>query len=42
MLALDRSSGLLEIARHGAEYECIRADLGFKGWREGVLVSYSP
>ena len=60
MIALDRSSGLLGIARgqrgedgvEGAERvgvevvggveECVRGDLGFEGWREGVLVSRSP
>ena len=46
MLALDRSSGLLDLARHTGEdgsgnkvNECIRADLGFRGWRPGVVVS---
>ena len=38
MLSLDRSSGLLNLARHGSINECIRADLGFQGWRRGVFV----
>ena len=38
MLSLDRSSGLLELARNEGINECIRADLGFRGWRNGVFV----
>ncbi|ORY32170.1 hypothetical protein BCR39DRAFT_524449 [Naematelia encephala] len=47
LIALDRSAGLLDIARrqsgrkgvNGDEalWECVRADLGFKGWRQGVF-----
>ncbi|WVW85209.1 hypothetical protein I302_107247 [Kwoniella bestiolae CBS 10118] len=37
MIALDRSSGLLEIARNENGGECVRADLGFNGWRRGVF-----
>lgn len=58
MIALDRSSGLLGIARGqrgedgvegservgmevvGGVEECVRGDLGFEGWREGVFVSH--
>src|SRR4051795_1806593 len=41
MLALDRSSGLLEIAQKqgSGDQECLRGDLCFQGWREGVFVS---
>ncbi len=41
MIALDRSTGLLEIAQKQAEAdeECVRGDLCFHGWREGVFVS---
>lgn len=48
MIALDRSEGLLSIAKEqqqeggqkvaGGE-ECVRGDLGFEGWRAGVFVS---
>ncbi|WWC71210.1 uncharacterized protein I206_105163 [Kwoniella pini CBS 10737] len=37
MIALDRSSGLLEIARNENGGECVRGDLGFRGWRDGVF-----
>ncbi|WWD19384.1 hypothetical protein CI109_103844 [Kwoniella shandongensis] len=37
MIALDRSSGLLEIARKENGGECVRGDLGFDGWRRGVF-----
>jgi tRNA (uracil-5-)-methyltransferase TRM9 len=41
-IALDRSANLLGIARaqrDGGGYECVRADLGFEGWRDGIFVS---
>lgn len=61
-VALDRSQGLLEIARHAGrdgpkgkgrdggepeqvderEYDCVRGDLGYTGWRQGVFVSCTP
>lgn len=43
LMALDRSSGLLEIAqKQGAgDQECLRGDLCFRGWRDGVFVSIS-
>lgn len=39
LIALDRSSGLLEIAQKQGvgEQECLRGDLCFQGWREGVF-----
>ncbi|WVF67709.1 hypothetical protein IAT40_002468 [Kwoniella sp. CBS 6097] len=37
MIALDRSSGLLSIAKEENDGECVRGDLGFSGWREGVF-----
>ncbi|KAK8854482.1 hypothetical protein IAR55_003220 [Kwoniella newhampshirensis] len=37
MIALDRSGGLLEIARKENGGECVRGDLGFDGWRRGVF-----
>ncbi|OCF41090.1 hypothetical protein I317_05101 [Kwoniella heveanensis CBS 569] len=37
MIALDRSSGLLSIARDENGGECVRGDLGFSGWRRGVF-----
>jgi hypothetical protein len=49
MIALDRSSGLLSVARTqkgeigddviGGVEECVRGDLAFDGWRKGVFVS---
>jgi hypothetical protein len=41
MFSLDRSSALLEIARHSNDTinECIRADLALAGWRKGIFVS---
>ncbi|WVQ79784.1 hypothetical protein IAT38_001884 [Cryptococcus sp. DSM 104549] len=36
MIALDRSAGLLSVAREGGG-ECVRGDLGFAGWRRGVF-----
>jgi tRNA (uracil-5-)-methyltransferase TRM9 len=49
MIALDRSSGLLSVARAqkgevgddvvGGVEECVRGDLAFDGWRKGVFVS---
>jgi hypothetical protein len=59
MIALDRSLGLLSVARAqkgdaaegvgaaegddgdvvGGVEECVRGDLGFEGWRDGVFVS---
>jgi hypothetical protein len=46
MIALDRSSGLLSDAQRqsegeGIKEECVRGDLGFDGWRQGVFVSES-
>jgi tRNA (uracil-5-)-methyltransferase TRM9 len=40
-IALDRSEGLLEIARTQLheKAECLRGDLGFGGWRAGIFVS---
>ncbi|WWC90335.1 uncharacterized protein L201_005268 [Kwoniella dendrophila CBS 6074] len=37
MIALDRSSGLLEIAKNENGGECLRGDLCFQGWRKGVF-----
>ncbi|WVQ95287.1 hypothetical protein IAU59_002382 [Kwoniella sp. CBS 9459] len=37
MIALDRSSGLLSIAKDENRGECVRGDLGFSGWRKGVF-----
>lgn len=44
MVALDRSLGLLEIARteHGLVEECVRGDLCFNAFREGLFVRVSP
>ena len=49
MIALDRSSGLLSVAKSqkgeigdevvGGVEECVRGDLAFDGWRHGVFVS---
>lgn len=50
MIGLDRSLGLLEIAQKGGSgtadndspelEECVRGDLIFDGWRDGVFVSF--
>ncbi|WVR09279.1 hypothetical protein IAU60_006344 [Kwoniella sp. DSM 27419] len=42
MIALDRSSGLLGIARGENGGECVRADLGFAGWRGVVFTLLRP
>jgi hypothetical protein len=39
MIALDRSRGLLGIAREEGGGECVRGDLIGRPWREGVFVS---
>ena len=41
VIALDMSSGLLDIAKGQLDYgaECVRGELGFEGWRRGVFVS---
>jgi hypothetical protein len=39
MIALDRSKGLLDIAREEGGGECVRGDLVGRPWREGVFVS---
>ncbi|WRT68762.1 uncharacterized protein IL334_005742 [Kwoniella shivajii] len=37
MIALDRSQGLLDIAKNENRGECVRGDLCFNGWRNGVF-----
>ena len=41
VIALDRSQGLLDIAKTQLDpgVECLRAELGYEGWRRGVFVS---
>lgn len=45
VVVLDMSFGLLEIAREthtrGSKTECVRAELGYEGWRGGLFVSLS-
>lgn len=42
MIALDRSLGLLSIAKQQeGDADCVRGDLGCRGWRDGVFVRSS-